>query len=475
MISARKYAIIMLMITHFYRIVLGFVVVIFLSSQLQVQLVWAQEVFDYNYIVSDRDLTDYESMNLEQIQTFLVDKNSLLANYADSITRLRAAQVIYQSAQDFKINPKFLLALIQKEQSLVEDSSPKESQFDWATGYAVCDSCSHDDPLIQKFKGFYNQVYNAAKRIRTVYLVELENNGQTSSGYGPGITKPVDGLMVTPANIATAAVYTYTPHLHGNKILSQVWERFFSHTYPDGTLLNADGEKEVWLIENGFRRQFANRSVYLSRYNDFDRVLTVDKKELISYPVGNQIKFANYSFLMIPKGTVYLVVDDEIRGFASAEALRRVGVNPEEIVKVSSEDLTTYSEGLPITIDSAYPLGALLQDKKTGGVYWVQDGIKQPIWSREIMNANFPNRKVVPISSQELDKFSSAEPVLFRDGELIKSVDDPAVYLISNKLRRPFVSEQAFLDLGFNWNSVIVTSSRALSLHSLGPVINASY
>jgi len=115
----------------------------------------AQTNFAYNYIISDYDLTDYQSMDLNQIQSFLVSKSSSLANYSDPITRLSAAQVIYQSAQDFQISPKFLLALIQKEQSLVEDGTPLPSQYDWATGYAVCDSCSTDDPLIQKFKGFY--------------------------------------------------------------------------------------------------------------------------------------------------------------------------------------------------------------------------------------------------------------------------------------------------------------------------------
>ncbi|HCM45705.1 MAG: hypothetical protein UV92_C0004G0033 [Parcubacteria group bacterium GW2011_GWA1_43_27] len=435
----------------------------------------AQTNFAYNYIISDYDLTDYQSMDLNQIQSFLVSKSSSLANYSDPITRLSAAQVIYQSAQDFQISPKFLLALIQKEQSLVEDGTPLPSQYDWATGYAVCDSCSTDDPLIQKFKGFYNQVYNAAKRISTVYLVELESNGQTSSGFGPGIAKQVDGLIVTPANKATAALYTYTPHLHGNELFSQVWERFFAQNYPDGTLLNVEGEREVWLIENGFRRAFANKSVYLSRYSDFDRVLSVSQTDLLKYPLGLEIKFSNYSYLKIPSGTVYLLVDDELRGFASAEALRRIGVNPEEIINVTETDLKDYHEGQPITINSLYPLGALLQDKTSGGVYWVQDGIKRPIWSREIMQVNFANRKIIAKSAADLAGYTTGEPVLFRDGELVRSADEPAVYLISNGERRPFRSAEDFLALGFDWQSVIVTTPVALALHDLGEPVIANF
>lgn len=438
-------------------------------------VVWAQEQFDYNYIISDNDLTDYTSLTFDQIQAFLVSKNSTLADYVDPTTRLSAAQVIYQSAQDFQINPKFLLALLQKEQSLVEHPLPQPNQYDWATGYAVCDSCTTTDPDLQKFKGFYNQVYNAAKRIRTVYLADLETKGMTTSGYGPGLTKLVDGLPITPANNATAVVYTYTPHLEGNKLLFQIWQRFFARTYPDGTLLKAEGENDVWLIENGFRRKFANQSVYLSRYSDFSRLITVNRTDLLKYPEGQEIKFANYSYLRVPSGTVYLLVDDQLRGFASAEALRRVGVNPEEIIEVAAEDIKNYPQGQPITIESVYPLGALLQDKTTGGVYWVQDGQKYPLWSREIMTANFPHRRPLPTTPQELANYQNGAPLKFRDGELIKAHHEPTVYLISHGQRRPFKSAEDFLALGFAWENVITTTPAAVSLHELGEPLTVNF
>ncbi len=446
-----------------------------LSSLLAPVISQAQEQFDYNYIISDRDLTDANSWNLDQIQAFLIAKKSVLANYFDSITGLRASQIIYQSAQDFQINPKFLIALIQKEQSLVEHPSPQPSQFDWATGYAVCDGCSTNDPALEKFKGFYNQVYNAAKRIRTSYLFDLETSGMTLSGFGPGITKLVNGIPVKPVNNATAAVYTYTPHLHGNRLLAQIWRRFFSQSYPDGSLVKVDNEPDIWLIENGLRRRFVNQSVYLSRYSDFSRVLNVSRQDLLKYSEGREIRFANYSYLRTPRGTVYLLVDDVLRGFASAEALRKLGVNPEEIIDVQAEDIMEYEEGKPITTASLFPLGALLQDKNSGGVYWIRDGIKYPIWSREIMTANFPNRKIITVTSTELEKFATGQPVTFRDGELVKSSDESTVYLISNGQRRPFVSAEDFENLGFSWQNIRVTSSTVLALHEIGEPIMINF
>jgi len=47
--------------------------------------------------------------------------------------------------------------------------------------------------------------------------------------------------------------------------------------------------------------------------------------------------------------------------------------------------LAGYKYGADITVETIYPTGALLQDNQTGGVYYIKDTIKQPIYSREIM------------------------------------------------------------------------------------------
>ncbi|MFH1111702.1 MAG: hypothetical protein V1712_01370 [Patescibacteria group bacterium] len=434
----------------------------------------AQSNFNPHYIISDQDLFDYQSLNLGQIQKFLEDKNSSLTTYKDPITSMLAADIIYRAAQDYQINPKYLLALLQKEQSLVETAGPASRNYDWATGYGICDDCSMDDPQLLKFKGFFNQVIWAARVIRTKYVTEIENNGKTFTGFGPGVTKAVDGTPVTPANKATAVLYTYTPHLKGNELLWNVWNRYFSRSYPDGSLLNVEGEKEVWSIQNNLRRKFNSRAVYLSYYPNFDRVLTVSDTELKKYPVGNEIKLSAYSFLRSPRGTVYLLLPNGvIRGFDSPKALRQIGINPEEIVDVTFEDLTEYTEGASITVASSYPLGTLIQDKKSGGIYFVQDASKHPIFSREILKSNFASLRISErMTPEELAVFTTGEAVLFKDGDLIRSASDPAVYVISDKRKRPVYSALAFEKLGYDWNNIIVTNDSSLALHELGePVL----
>ncbi len=430
----------------------------------------AQSEFNPNYILADQDLFDYNSLTFDQIRSFLSEKKSTLSTYRDPITSMLAADIIYRAAQDYQVNPKYIIALLQKEQSLIENSSPSEKKYDWATGYGICDSCSMDDPRLLKFKGFYNQIFSAAKFVRLEHDENLIVNGKTFTGFGPGITKKVDGVTVTPANNATSLLYTYTPHIQGNELLWTIWLRYFARSYPDGMLLNVEGDKEVWIIKNGVRRQFGSRAVYLSYYSNFDRVVSVNETELKKYPTGPIIKFPIYSFLRSPKGTVYLLLpDDVIRGFDSKESLRKIGINPDEILDVAIEDLAQYVEGSPITIKSLYPLGTLIQNSKTGGVYFVQEGVKYPIPSRAILNINFPGRKITKkMTTEELDGFTIGGPVLFKDGELVRSSDDPAVYLISAKKRRPIASESAFIKLGLEWKNVLVTDSSSLLIHELG-------
>src|SRR3989338_11064855 len=77
--------------------------------------------FDPSFILSNRDIEDYNSMTLNDIQSFLSGQNSYLANYitqdGDGMTRF-ASEIIYLSAQKNQVNPQWILATLQKEQSL---------------------------------------------------------------------------------------------------------------------------------------------------------------------------------------------------------------------------------------------------------------------------------------------------------------------------------------------------------------------
>src|SRR3989338_1192541 len=106
--------------------------------------------FNQNYIISDQEMNDYDSMTLEGIEDFLSDRGSFLSYYADFYTEdgtyMEAAEIIWRVAQKFQINPKFLLTLLEKEQGLVSSGAASQKRLDWAMGYGVCDKCYLSHP-----------------------------------------------------------------------------------------------------------------------------------------------------------------------------------------------------------------------------------------------------------------------------------------------------------------------------------------
>lgn len=426
------------------------------------------ETFDPNYVMSDRDLTDV-SVPPEYAQRFLESKGSGIAGmlFPDlDGTMKRPGEIIDFYGRTYGINPKYLLALIQKEQSLVTHPAPSKCQIDWATGYGRPDGSTCDDPVWQKYRGFTSQIVHAAAFARYFYETESRN-----FGFFVGRPASVSGQTVVPANVATAMLYTYTPHLHGNRLLTAIWSRWFVSSYPDGAALRGpDGT--TWLIQAGMKRKFSSLSALYSRV-DASRVIPVGADVLAQYEEGPAIRFSEYSLVRVPSGTVYMLVRDLKRPIESPEVFRVIGFNPEEVIDAPEADLASYGLGEPITIRSSYPTGALLQDNRTGGVYWVQDGRKHPIWSAEIMRVNWPGRKISPVSKDVLDSFPTGEAARFRDGELVTcSGCDKAVFVISNGARRPILSGAVFEALGYDWRRVIHTTNEAVFLHPLGEMVS---
>ncbi len=421
--------------------------------------------FNPNFIISDAELTDYDSMHMGQIQNFLENKDSYLATYVDPAIRITSAQAIYDSARLHKINPKYILVLLQKEQSLIEDGSPTQDQLDWATGYGICDSCKKTDAKVQKYKGFVSQVDWGGGGTRYYFDHADKFKYQTNQTF------TIDNQLVTIANDATRALYTYTPHIHGNQNFYSIWQDWFSTSYLDGSLLQDAEEGGIYLIRDGTKHPFLSKTAFLSRYPSFDRVISVNPADLAAYPTGASIQYPNYSLLQVPTGGIYLLNDDTLRPIASKEAFRLLGFNPEEVTPVESKDIFFYKIGKPLTEQSAYPTGALLQDNATGGVYFVQNGVKQPIIARELIPLYYSDKNITPVTPGELGNYATQDAVMLRDGELVTAPEDPAVYVITNGQKRAFASAEAFTGLGYKWENIVTLPQKVLDLHATGDPI----
>ncbi|MBQ1528407.1 hypothetical protein IIZ77_02025, partial [Candidatus Saccharibacteria bacterium] len=196
-------------------------------------------------IISDYTMSNYESMTVAEIDKFLHDHGNCnnretykaawypsvhyhikdghfvcLADevfaegvaYGDLIpagTPSRtAAQVIYDTAHTFKINPQVLLVLLEKEQGLISDSWPNSLQYRSATGFG----CPDTAPCNELYYGFVNQLDNAAYLFRTVLDGGWTNYplGDNYIYYNPN--RACGGSNVYIENLATSSLYRYTPY-----------------------------------------------------------------------------------------------------------------------------------------------------------------------------------------------------------------------------------------------------------------------
>jgi len=449
------------------KIISKILILIFIASPMQI---FAFE-FNPNNILSDFTYTNYDSMSVDEIQFFLTQKGSGLATYkTEDIdgTIKTAAEIIYQAANDHKINPKFLIVLLQKEQSLTETSNPTQYQFDWATGYARCDdpvACSPE--AVAENKGFAKQVNLAAERNR--FYIENSNNGwlkKANSLY------EIDGYQITPVNQATANLYNYTPHYHGNYNFWKIWNRYFAKNYPDGTLLRSDNSDAVYLIEYGARRPFLNKAAFSSRFSS-DKIITVSEDDISRYEIGTPIKFPNYTLMRDPSKSIYLLINDKKHRISSPEVFRKIGFIDDEIIDLSDEEINEYKNGDDITMKSLYPIGALLKDKQNKKIYYAKNGVKQIILNMAVLKSNYAGKEIIETEHSEIKKMRSDWPVKFKDGEIVKAKASPAVYVISNGKRRPIASGQAFTNLGYKWENIIETENKTLQLlHPIGEIID---
>lgn len=438
---------------------------LFISSLFSAPLLAAE--FNPHTIISDQELQDWQSLGRSEIQTFLNTKNSPLATMSlPDLTGVTqpVSEIIYQAAETYRINPKYLLVKLQKEQSLVSDKTPSQRQLDWATGYGVCDSCDTTDPKLTKYKGFAAQIDGAAGIMRWYY----ENFNVQTWIKRADQTYSIDGQSVTPTSNATAFLYTYTPHIQGNQNFWKLWQNWFQATYPDGTLIKGS-TPTVYVLLDGKKRPFKSMTALVTRYNA-KLIVTVPDSELARYTTGPEIAFPNYSILRA-NNQYYLLDNDRVRPFASADLMRTFGYNPDEVIDVSSTDIAGYTIGATLTTESLYPTGRLVRVKENKTLYYIKDGLYYVVPEQAIADVRFPGMKATPAVAKDLEKLESGGLIGFPDGTVIGNKSTGQYFVMEKGKRRGFASETAFKALGYNTKNTIWLTQQAIDQYPRGEAI----
>lgn len=460
--------------------------------------------FDYNNIITDEEAQDYNSMTKVEIQSFLETHNSTLANFfyegnnpspsevatsgnnsEEKFFAVRsAAEIIWNAAQEARINPRFILATLQKEMGLIEDPNPEENQFGYAMGYGCPDSggCNF------RFKGFGKQVRSAALQFRYY----IDNIHQYN--YQPGKRSCIDdhtpflpctakATEIEPQNRITAAMYVYTPHVSGNKLFRAIWERYgFDQAVtsenqpgilPEGALVKAKDNPEdvsVYLIHNNKKWPFASMNALVSRF-DPQRILSISQDEIAKFETGPTIKFTNYAILISEDKNKYLVDGISKRLITSDAVFKKLGFSASELEPATVDELNALENGTDIVSADQSPFGKLYKDSKTKENFYVKDGKKYLILDPIISKVNYPTLKVTSATTATLNKIESVGPAKLIDGTLIKKDKDSIVYVISGGQRRAIKDGATFEALGYKWNSIVTVPNKVLNMHTVGPLI----
>jgi hypothetical protein len=156
-----------------------------------------------NLLANDADIEGHQDVTVAQVQAFLEQKGSALANYSEGGET--AASLIVARSRAEKVSPIYMLARIETESGLVRSGTLANLRS--ATGCG----CPDGVPCNPALATFALQVRCAAELLRG-YLRSLDTAGTTISGWRVGVGKStLDGCWVTPKSRATAAFYTYTP------------------------------------------------------------------------------------------------------------------------------------------------------------------------------------------------------------------------------------------------------------------------
>lgn len=424
--------------------------------------------FDKNYLLSDGDLYNCNLRSAASVQRFLESENSCLADYSDDDQR--ASEIIAGAYHDYNVSTCWTLTTLQKEQSLI---TSREARSERALNFAMGFACPSGGSCDERYSGFKKQVESAAWQIRNRYLVHPE-----SYSFQKGKeTETEDGHVVKPRNIATAVNYNYTPVVgdgvnHGgnyNFVLSwNKWLSWFTTVHPAGNLLQAQGSKAIYLTvydeeeDETQKMLVTNWPVFVANGYTYSKVIQVDRSEVDSYRNTTlRMSWPNGTLVQSSGPAIYAMENNRRRHLASAAVMKGLGYTMRDVEKISDQEMQTIPGG-PGILDTSKKLdGTLIRTKDNPAIYILENGKRRHIAEWNVFKANgYSWSDVRIISNQEMNSYPGSKSMDLNDGLIVKSSDRPGVYVAENGKLRAVNNISVFNNLGYKWGWIKTVSSQ---------------
>ncbi len=114
-----------------------------------------------------------------------------------------------------------------------------------------------------------------------------------------------------------------------------------------------------------------------------------------------------------------------------------------------------------------------VKDKPT--VYMVEDGVKEPIPSEEVLaSQGLTFGDVEVVEQEEADTYADGGAINYADGTIVQEEGTPEVYVIENGEKKHIQDPTAFTGLGYNWGNIVKVKAGILGLYGNGNPLKAN-
>ncbi len=357
--------------------------------------------FNPNNLIDDKIFSNKNTMTVSQIQKFLEDRGSILANTSNSFLELyrepvndratkerledpgasktiprTAAELIYDAAQSSGINPQVILVTLNKEQSLITGhQNTTGERLQRALDFSLGFGCPDTQPCGLNYKGFYQQLFGSVDAEGNRWLgagKSLMTSFNTPGGRGPffnGQTSRVgdvislsntlggyEGVMpqqsLVLSNSATAALYRYTPHVYnGNYNFWRFFKSWFGNpssgsggntNSPTGNLIKSSSRGDVWAVASNNRYKLP---VWLAEALNIDlnNAERVTKKVLEGYDDSGMYRVPDNTLISVD-GKYFVFVGNQKR-LITENQIQSAGMNSRNAIRISSKEANEYPSG----------------------------------------------------------------------------------------------------------------------------------
>lgn len=425
------------------------------------------EDFNPNLLISDERFVDTGTLGgAEGIQRFLESKGSILADTSpDFLIKLRepsdpnlkqrlpdprpnlgrlrtAAELIYDASVSAGLNPQVALVTLQKEQSLITGQFSSNQALQRALDRALGFACPDEGGCSDIFLGFYHQLFGNFDAAGNRYI-GMPASLIRSFRYEVGGVRVGRGPMVDANGNAFG---------NGNRIRTS---RSGDTISVDNTTGSYNAPPTQTIVLSNFATTALYRytpHVYNGNYN-FYRFFTAWFK----YPDGTLVAVAGD-----PK---FYVIDSGLRRPISSFVLLQRGLEPASVIAISSVEANDFPVG-----EVMPPKEGTILKNPAGQAHLIENQSRKQLSSFVATQRELDLVNATLLQDDEILTYRDGGRALPEEGTLVKTRDNPAVYIISNNEKR-LLSAFVFKQRGFKFASILTAEPGELDSYPSGALM----